>query len=71
MDTDRLHPSTRSGDPFVAADHHQGTEELLEVAEATLDWLYDRRAHMPPEMLDPREARHRKALREAIRRARS
>jgi hypothetical protein len=35
-------------------------------AEAALDWLYERRARMPPEMLDPREAGHRKALGEAV-----
>ncbi len=42
-------------------------EELLQEAEAALHWLYVRRAHMPPEQLDPREASHRNALQEAIR----
>lgn len=60
-----------AGDPIYAAGNRKAQEELLEAAEAALDWLYDRRAHMPPELLDHREARHRKALREAVRRVRS
>jgi hypothetical protein len=44
--------------------------ELLEAAEATLAWLYDRQAHVPEEMLDPREHKHRKRLLAAIRGAR-
>jgi hypothetical protein len=43
---------------------------VLEAAEAALGWLYDRRAHLPEELLDHREARHREAVREAGRRAR-
>jgi hypothetical protein len=36
---------------------------VLEAAEAALGWLYDRRAHLPEELLDHREARHREAVR--------
>ena len=63
-------PSVAAGGPIAYAAKQQAQEELLEAAEATLDWLYDRRAHMPEELLDHREARHRKALREAVQRAR-
>ena len=53
--------------PSVAEGRAQ--EELLEAAENALSWLYDRRAHLPEELLDPREAKHRKALRQAVRKA--
>jgi hypothetical protein len=45
-------------------------EDLLEAAEAVLAWLYDRRAHMPEELIDGREGKHRKRLQAAIRKAR-
>jgi hypothetical protein len=63
-------PSVAAGDPIAHAAQKQAQDELLEAAEAALDWLYSRRAHMPEEMLDGREAKHRKALREAIRKVR-
>jgi hypothetical protein len=64
------HAETLAGDGFAYAAQQKAQEELLEAAEAALDWLYDRRAHMPPELFDTREARHRKELRQAIRRVR-
>jgi hypothetical protein len=36
-------------------------------AEAALDWLYERRVHYPPELLDPREGKHSRRLRAALR----
>jgi hypothetical protein len=59
-------PSVAGGDGIAYRANRQAQDELLEAAENALDWLYDRRAHMPPEMLDPREAKHRRALREAL-----
>jgi len=52
--------------PSVAEGRGVPQEELLEAAENALNWLYDRRAHLPEELLDHREAKHRKALREAL-----
>jgi len=66
-------PATLAGDPFALAGEQarqNAQQNLLQAADAALDWLSARRAHYPPEQLDPREARHRKALREAIRRVR-
>ena len=65
MDDARI---TAAGD----GDHATGNpqNELLATAEGVLAWLHDRRAHMPEEMIDGREARHRKRLLVAIRRAR-
>ncbi|MBA2512419.1 MAG: hypothetical protein H0V28_13190 [Rubrobacteraceae bacterium] len=45
-------------------------EALLAAAEEALDMLDSRRAHHPPEMIDPREGRVAKALRAAVRAAR-
>ncbi len=45
-------------------------EELLEAAEKALAMLDSRRAHHPPEMIDPREGRVAKALRAAVRKVR-
>jgi len=59
-----------AGDPIAHAAQRQAEAELLAVSEQVLDWLYDRRAHMPEELLDHREAKHRKVLREAIKRMR-
>lgn len=42
-------------------------EELLDAAEKALDMLDSRRAHHPPEMIDPREGRVGAALRTAVR----
>jgi hypothetical protein len=67
MSSDR---SVAAGDPIGYAAQQKAEEELLRAAEAVLDWLYDRRAHLPEELLDHREARYRKALCEAIRKAR-
>jgi hypothetical protein len=79
-----VHPGTRPteteitvskqilpGDGIAYRGQRQAEELLLEVADDVLDWLYDRRAHMPLEMLDGREARHRRVLREAIRKVRA
>ena len=55
--------------PSVAEGRGVPQEELLEAAENALNWLYNRRAHLPEELLDHREAKHRKALRQAIRKA--
>jgi hypothetical protein len=55
----------------VRGDAGAAQRELLEAAENVVAWLYDRRAHLLEELLDHREARHRKALREAIRQARA
>jgi hypothetical protein len=63
-------PRTLAGDPIAYAARIKAQEELMQAAEAALRWLYDRRAHLPEELLDHREARHRKALREAVRRVR-
>ncbi len=41
-------------------------EELLEAAEKALAMLDSRRAHHPPEMIDPREGRVGAALRTAV-----
>ena len=62
--------ATLAGDGIAYAAQKQAHAELLEAAETALDWLYDRRAHMPEELLDHREAKHRKVLREAIKRMR-
>jgi hypothetical protein len=62
--------SVAAGDPIAYAAKIKAQEELLEAAEAALSWLYDRRANLPEELLDHREARHCKALREAVRKAR-
>jgi len=59
---------TVAGDSDHMADDPR--DELLEAAEAALAWLYDRRAHMPEEMMDGREGGHRRRLLAAIRRAR-
>jgi hypothetical protein len=64
------HPEALAGDPIAYAAHRQAQEELLQAAEATLDWLEDRRRHQPPELFDTREGTHFRALREAIRRVR-
>ena len=70
MDDVSVDSTTLAGDPFAAAGQRHAQEELLEAAEAALAWLYDRRAHVPEEMLDPREHKHRKRLFAAIREAR-
>ena len=64
--------ATRVGDPFAHAGEARtkAQEELMQAAENVLAFLDDRRDHQPPEMLDGREGRHRKALRAAIGRAR-
>jgi hypothetical protein len=67
VDNRRIPPA---GDGFYAAGTRQAQADLLAAVEDTLDWLYVRRAHMLPKLLDHREARHRKALREATRRVR-
>lgn len=54
-------------DHSVGTERAEAQEELLEAAETVLAWLYDRRAHTPEEMVDPREARHRKRLLAAVR----
>lgn len=41
-------------------------EELLKAARAVLEWLDGRQVHQPPEMIDGREWRHRRALRSAL-----
>ena len=48
----------------------EAQEELLDAAEKALDMLDSRRAHHPPEMIDPREGRVAKALRVAVRKSR-
>ena len=48
----------------------EAQEELLDAAEKALDMLDSRRAHHPPEMIDPREGRVAKALRTAVRKSR-
>lgn len=45
---------------------HEAQEELLDAAEKALDMLDSRRAHHPPEMIDPREGRVGAALRAAV-----
>jgi len=59
-------PATRAGDPFAAAGNREAQEELLQAAEAVLAWLDDRQLHVPAEMLDAGEWRHREALHQAI-----
>jgi hypothetical protein len=49
----------------------EAQEELLEAAEEALAMLDSRRAHHPPEMIDPREGWVAKTLRAAVRKARS
>jgi len=41
-------------------------EELLAAAASALRLLQDRQAHVPEEMLDPREARVLRQLRDAV-----
>ena len=62
-------PTVAASDPiaYAAGERHEAQEELLETAEAVLDWLDDRRAHYPPELLDAREGKHSKRLRAALR----
>ncbi len=48
----------------------EAQEELLDAAEKALAMLDSRRAHHPPEMIDPREGRVAKALRAAVRKSR-
>ncbi len=48
----------------------EAQEELLEAAEKALAMLDSRRAHHPPEMIDPREGRVAKKLRAAVRKVR-
>jgi hypothetical protein len=60
-------PTTLSGDPFAAQPHRD--DELLRAAAAAMRLLQDRQAHTPAEMLDGRECRVLRQLREAVRRA--
>ncbi len=59
--------SVRAGGPIAHAARAKAEDELLEAAERALDMLDSRRAHHPPEMIDPREGRVAKALRAAVR----
>ena len=45
-----IDPSVAAGDPIAYAAQQQAQEELLEAAAAALDWLYDRRAHLPEDL---------------------
>jgi hypothetical protein len=45
------------------------TDELLAAACEAMRLLQDRQAHMPGEMLDPRERKVLRSLRQAVRRA--
>ncbi len=65
--------SVSAGDPIAHAARIariEAQDELLRAAESVLGWLDDRRAHTPPELLDGREGRHRKALGAAVGRLR-
>jgi len=57
---------TRAGDPFAAAARRQAQQQLEEAVEAAVSWLEDRRRHQPLDQHDPRERRHRQALRGAL-----
>ena len=58
-------------DPSVEAELREAQGELLDAAEKALDMLDSRRAHHPPEMIDPREGRVAKELRTAVRKTRA
>jgi hypothetical protein len=59
-------PTTLAGDPFAAQpDHHD--DELLRAAAAAMRLLQDRQAHTPEGMLDGRERRVLRELRDAVR----
>jgi hypothetical protein len=62
-------PTTFAGDPFAAQPHHHDDGELLRAAAAAMRFLQDRQAHAPAEMLDGREHRVLRQLRDAVRRA--
>ncbi len=66
MSTDRVHPETRSGDPFVAADHHEAVEELLEAAWFAVRWFRERERHAPPDTEFGGEAKVEARLRRAV-----
>jgi len=58
--------SVAAGDPFAYAAHRQAEAELEEAVEAAVQWLEDRRRHLPLDQHDPRERWHRQALRGAL-----
>lgn len=70
MSTDSVDPTTLAGDPFALAGTIKAQEELLDAAEAVLAWLDDRQLHIPIEMLDGPEWKHRRALHAAVRKVR-
>ena len=61
MDTRRIPPA---GDPFTA--NRAEDSDLYRAACAAMRLLQDRQQHAPEEMLDPRERRVLRQLREAI-----
>lgn len=61
-------PSVSAGDPFVAAGAAKANRELYAAACAAMRLLQDRQRHTPEEMLDPRERRVLRQLRDAVRR---
>jgi hypothetical protein len=55
-------PETRAGDPFA----HAGDDDLYRAACSAMRLLQDRQAHIPEEMLDPRERKVLRQLRAAV-----
>ena len=60
-------PSVAAGDPLAYAAHQEAQEELLAAACEVMRLLQDRQQHTPAELLDPRERRVLRQLRDAVR----
>jgi hypothetical protein len=69
MDTTSVDPQTLAGDPFAAQPHDHDDDKLLRAAAAAMRLLQDRQQHTPPEMLDGRERKVLRRLRDAVRQA--
>jgi hypothetical protein len=66
VDDVRIQPT---GDGFYAAAQKQAHEELYRAACEAMRFLQDRQAHAPAEMLDGRERKVLRRLRDAVRQA--
>jgi hypothetical protein len=65
-----IDPSVAAGDPIAYAAQQKAQEELLEAAEGALAWFESFDAHAPEGLAFGGEAKVRRSLRTAIRKAR-
>jgi hypothetical protein len=59
--------SVAAGDPTAYAAHKQAQEELLAATITAMRFFQDRQQHTPEEMLDARERKVLRQLRDAVR----